>query len=233
MKSVYRFVDYINFESCFGANSEIEVIIPSLSIKKYRDITDRQNLKIDKAPAFRINQFFKGQFLVEFVPNKPLLMKDTDVMNFTGTAIFLEKFSKIGKIFSMKKLENISDEVEVYLDKKYENVIIENFEDITIEYGNFFYRTGIHDDVDDTYGILVESSEIMGNEIILEMEILKRYLRGEIRRENYDDYVMNLRELIDNLNDNFELDYVEDYFESIDSYRIDDEKETINENHEE
>jgi hypothetical protein len=230
MKPIYRFVDYLNFESCFGANAEINVIIPSLSIKKYRDITDRQNLKIDKALPFTINQFSKSKFLVEFISNKPILFKDTNITNLAGTAIFLEKVSKIGKIYSMDRIEEMSDELQGYLSEDYENILVEDFADINIDIGNFFYRTGLHDDDEDTQGILIESSEIMGNEIILEMEILKRYAKGEIRRENYDDYLTNLRELIDNLNNNFELDYVEEYFDTIDSYRIDVEKEIINEN---
>jgi hypothetical protein len=120
-------------------------------------------------------------------------------------------------------LEEICD----YLSIDYENIITEDYLEIinNSSNDNYFYRTSLHDDKEETYGVLVKSSNIMANEILLEMEIMKRYLKGEIKRSNYDEYVLHLNEFINSLSYEFEQDYVDDYFERIESYDINEEEE--------
>lgn len=227
MNPIYRFVDYINFESCFGSNGEIDVIIPSLTNKNCRDITDRQNVNI---PPYKININPNNKILVEYVSIKPIMFLDTDVINGTGKALLLDKVVKISKIYSKEKIEELSEEIEDYLTDNYENIITNDFNSIINNSNNtnYFYRTSIHDDKEDTQGILVKTSDIMGNEILLEMEIMKRYFKGEIKKENYDEYLLHLKELINNLNYEFEPDYVEDYFDRIDNFDINQEDDNNN-----
>lgn len=226
MNIIYRFVDYLNYESCFGSNAEIDVIIPSLTNKKCRDITDRQNVN---TTPYKININSKNKILVEYESIKPIMLLNTDVMNGTGKALFLNKVVKISKIYSNEKIEEMSEEIEDYLSNNYENIITNDFNSIINNSSNtnYFYRTSIHDDNEDTQGILVKTSDIIGNEILLEMEIMKRYLKGEIKKENYDEYLLHLKELINNLNYEFEQDYVEDYFYRIDNFDINQEDDNI------
>jgi hypothetical protein len=228
MNSIYRFVDNLNFESCFGLNNEIDVIIPSLNNKNCRDITDRQNVNI--AP-YKINVNSNNIFLVEYISIKPIMLLESDVINGTGIALLLDKTCKILKVYSNDKLEDKLDEIVDYLSIDYENIITNDFYSIinNVDNVNYFYRTSLHDDKEESQGILVKSNNIMANEILLEMEIMKRYLKGEIKRSNYDEYVLHLKELINNLSYDFEPDYVEDYFERIDKFDINEEEEYIKE----
>ncbi len=225
MNSIYRFVDNLNFESCFGLNEKIDVIIPSLTNKKYRDITDRHNISPSLPLKNNINS--NNIFLVEYVSIKPTLLLTSDVINGTGIALLLEKTCKISKIYSKEKLEDKLEEICDYLSIDYENIITEDYLEIinNSSNDNYFYRTSLHDDKEETYGVLVKSSNIMANEILLEMEIMKRYLKGEIKRSNYDEYVLHLNEFIKSLSYEFEQDYVDDYFERIESYDINEEEE--------